>query len=332
MEEPATDDAHMWGMPLQPLGQAQRDPPPSFHVATSQDFAKSNGRRSVDNFVGVEDKLDLDILKSSLSEFEQHKKVEAARARREGHLQQKVCQASVRNTSTAHKTFEVLQQQWAEGVTRDEYANLLRHKHDEALMLKRVQRGLLQHLREGQLNQGVAARERIQETKKEAHWHFQSLQTLFDDRVRTLRGQELELRVSQEEDVGSYRRLHDQLRQFDLLKQRKILDDNKKMLQQKRLYSAQMRQESHQQLLSYLAAGEAWEHSLRASWPPPPTPSSATRALRGGSPSPLLPRRRQVYAPKARTNLNRSGGKKHARPKSATTSHQHRSAINPSSR
>eukprot|EP00603_Paraphysomonas_imperforata_P003198 CAMPEP_0114445204 /NCGR_PEP_ID=MMETSP0103-20121206/18498_1 /TAXON_ID=37642 ORGANISM="Paraphysomonas imperforata, Strain PA2" /NCGR_SAMPLE_ID=MMETSP0103 /ASSEMBLY_ACC=CAM_ASM_000201 /LENGTH=458 /DNA_ID=CAMNT_0001616799 /DNA_START=134 /DNA_END=1507 /DNA_ORIENTATION=- len=264
LEEPATDDAHMWGMPLvagahlgPPEVHAHHDEPPPFNVATSPDFGRQT-RRSSSGYVGMEDKLDMENLKSSLSEFEQHKKVEAARQRRESHLQNKVCQASIRNTSTAKKTFEVFQQQWVEDNTRDEYANLLRRKHSEQVMLRKVQKGILKHLREGQLDQSLEARERIQEIKKEARWHFQSLQNLFDDRVKTLRSQEMDLRQSQEEDVGSYKRLHDQLRQFNALKQKKALQDNKIMLQQKRLYSAQMRQDSHQQLLSYLAAGEAW--------------------------------------------------------------------------
>lgn len=332
LEEPATDDAHMWGMPLlagttqadsQYLhNQHQRhhhhhhqiDDPPPFNVATSQDFAKGS-RRSSSAYTGMDDRLDMENLKSSLSEFEQHKKVEAARLRRESHLQKKVCQVSMRNTTTAQKTFEVLQQQWVEDNTRDEYASLLRRKHSEHVMLRKVQKGILRHMRDGQLDQSQEARERIQEIKKEARWHFQSLQNLFDDRVKSLRSQEMDLRVSQEEDVGSYKHLHDQLRQLNILKQKKTLQDNKEMLQQKRLYSSQMRQDTHQQLLSYLAAGDAWEDSLRASWPPPPASVGITfRAANTSATRHSIPAR-HVHSPKGKTHINKT--KKNARPRSA---------------
>ena len=349
--DPAADDVHRWGMPL--LGGAplsggvehwhhhdnehdHEDPPPPFHVATSQDFPRTHtetgaarGRRG--SGVGMEDKLDLEQLKSSLSEFEQFQKVDAARQRRESHLKQKVCQASLRNTNSAQKSFQVFQQQWVEDNAHDEYAGLLRRKQNEHVMLRRVQKGILKHMHDGQLDQSMEARERIQQIKKEARWHFQSLQNLFDDRVKTLRGQEMDLRMSQDQDVGNYKRVHDQLRQFNVLKQKKMLQDNKQMLQQKRLYSAQMRQDTHQQLLSYLATGEAWEDSLRASWPPASTssaamdfrtsmkPSSKPAIVKGGKPQ---RHHHSVYSPKAKTHFNKK--KTVTRPKSAPLHQQHR--------
>lgn len=362
-EEPATDETHRWGFlggdhidaegdegEIKKERREGYEPPPSFNMATSHDFSRNkttrgSGRRrgserGEEVYMGMEDNLDLDQLKSSLSEFEQYKKVEAARLRRESHLKQKVCQVSMRNTNSAEKSFQVFQKQWVDDNARDEYASLLRRKHEEHVMLRKVQKGILKHMREGQLDQSEEARARIQEIKKEARWHFQSLQTLFDDRVRTLRAQEMDLRTSQDQDVGNYKRVHDQLRQFNLLKQKKMLSDNKKMLQQKRLYSAQMRQDTHQQLLSYLATGEAWENTLRASWPPAPAsaaPLNFHTLANSSRPTPNSPPGKSsirtghrqkayrpgvsVYSPKAKTHVNNK--KTAGRPKSAPQK-QHR--------
>ena len=154
--------------------------------------------------------LDLAMLKSSISEFEQHKKVEAARRRREQHLKNKVTHASVLNARSVQKTYKAMQRHWEEDNVRDEYAALLQRQHDEHMMLRKVQRGILKHMREGQLEQTSEAREKIRDIRKEAKWHFQSLQNLFDDRVKMLRRQEMDLRESQEEDVGKYRHLQDE--------------------------------------------------------------------------------------------------------------------------
>ena len=333
-DEPATDDAHLWEMPF--LGaQFGR------HYIGGDDSVERNEMRKSfdgplqdvtpgqahslwrsDHHGGFEDELDIANLRSSLKEFEQHKKIEAARKRREDHLKKKVCQANIRNANSAHKSFQAFRQICEEDDRREDYADMLRRKHHEHVMLRNVQKGLIKHMRDGQLAQSVEAKERMQEVRKEARWHFQSLQNLFDDRVKALRKQEVYLRSTQDRDVKSYKVVHDELCRVNSLKHKEALRNNKNAIKQKRLYSSQARRNTHQQLLSYLAVGESWENSLRSSWPPLPlaTSSLTAQSEHNYPESHNIKEKRFVYSPKAKTHTSKK--KSLVRPKSAPVKYQ----------
>jgi hypothetical protein len=84
------------------------------------------------------DELDLGNLRHSLSEFEQYKKVEAARKRRDIHLRLKSYHSLHRNQRDLQVTCATLQKQWTEDVSRQKYSAMLRKSDADSILLRKV--------------------------------------------------------------------------------------------------------------------------------------------------------------------------------------------------
>jgi hypothetical protein len=84
------------------------------------------------------DELDIGNLRHSLSEYEQYRKVEAARKRRDVHLRIKSYQSLHRNQKNLEVTCAALQRQWTEDVSREKYSALLRKSDADSVLLRKV--------------------------------------------------------------------------------------------------------------------------------------------------------------------------------------------------
>ena len=97
--------------------------------------------------------INVGALRHSLGEFEQHKKMETARQRREHHLRMKVNQSIIRNQRKTDKTCKILEQQWSEDVRRANYSQMLRTSHEENVMLRKIQNGMIRQMCKDQVTQ-----------------------------------------------------------------------------------------------------------------------------------------------------------------------------------
>lgn len=84
------------------------------------------------------DELDIGNLRHSLSEYEQYRKVEAARKRRDIHLRMKTYQSLHRNQRNLEVTCAALQKQWTEDVSREQYSAMLRKSDADSVLLRKV--------------------------------------------------------------------------------------------------------------------------------------------------------------------------------------------------
>lgn len=90
--------------------------------------------------------INVGALRHSLSEFEQNKKIESARQRREHHLRMRVNQSIIRNQKSLDKTCKIFQKQWVEDTQRTEYAQMMKISDEENLMLRKIQSGLIKQM------------------------------------------------------------------------------------------------------------------------------------------------------------------------------------------
>jgi hypothetical protein len=90
--------------------------------------------------------IDVGALRHSLSEFEQNKKIESARQRRDHHIRMRVNQSIIRNQKSVDKTCKIFQKQWTEEIQRTEYSQMMKTTHEENMMLRKIQLGLIKQM------------------------------------------------------------------------------------------------------------------------------------------------------------------------------------------
>ncbi len=84
------------------------------------------------------DELDIGTLRHSLAEYEQYRRVEAARRRRDIHLRVKSYHSLHRNQKSLEVSCIALQKQWTEEVEREKYSALLKRSDADSVMLRKV--------------------------------------------------------------------------------------------------------------------------------------------------------------------------------------------------
>jgi len=253
----------------------------------------------------IEEGIDIGELRRSLSEFEQYKRIETARQRRENQLRMRASQASVRNQKNMEKSCQALQQQWLNENHRAECSELIRRSHEEDVMLRKIQNGLLKQMRMSVVDQNQEMKSKMKDIKQATKSHFQSLQRLFDDRVNMLRESEKEMKASSSTEMNSYRRLTLDLKNANRKKLREMARTQESILKQKREHAMFLRKGSHHQLVEMLSLEGDWADSLRT--------GSFRSTSRSGART-----RKTKYNRQSGVRANNSNGSGRRRPQSAS--------------
>eukprot|EP00596_Hydrurales_sp_CCMP1899_P007199 CAMPEP_0119038906 /NCGR_PEP_ID=MMETSP1177-20130426/8086_1 /TAXON_ID=2985 /ORGANISM="Ochromonas sp, Strain CCMP1899" /LENGTH=374 /DNA_ID=CAMNT_0007002075 /DNA_START=380 /DNA_END=1501 /DNA_ORIENTATION=- len=194
------------------------------------------------------------LFKSSQNGFEQEERMEAARRRRA--TMQKIRENSsvTANKRRAEISNKALQRRWVEDTKRGNDAFHMRKENEEAVMLRKMYRGLLSKMHEWGSEEQNELRQKVTEMKNEASWHIKSLQALFEDRVTLLREQA----AGKDDKVLSEQRHMGMELKKSLNEQRDVaLNDQKSVIMQKRQYQMMRRREGQKTLLSFIAV-EKW--------------------------------------------------------------------------
>jgi hypothetical protein len=115
--------------------------------------------------------------------------MEAARRRRATMQKIRENNSVTANKRRADISNKALQRRWVEDTKRGNDAFHMRKENEEAVMLRKMYRGLLSKMHEWGSEEQNELRQKVTEMKNEASWHIKSLQALFEDRVALLREQ-----------------------------------------------------------------------------------------------------------------------------------------------
>jgi hypothetical protein len=219
----------------------------------------SSSRAAVRKVVAAEAQ---NFIRSSSAVLALEKKMEAARRRREllRKSRESTCLANNRRRSDVSN--RVLQGRWIEDNSREEDAHQLRKSNEEHVMLRKIYRGLLNKMHEWRHDQHLEDRNKVKLMREEAKRHIQSLQGLFEDRLKLLKEQESQSRNEQSISVKTQRRMTTDLQKSWKYKQNRKIFDQKNVINQRRQHELLMRREAHKNLLALLAT-EKWQDSLR---------------------------------------------------------------------
>ena len=201
-----------------------------------------------------------EFLKSSRIRFQQEAKLDAARKRRVQHLKVKENRSKQANQRRSNTSIKALQTKWIDETRRGEKAHQLRQQNEEHVMLRKMYRGLLKKMHEWKADENKEVRRKDNETRDEARWHLDSLQSLYDDRLQMLRDQIARKDLSV---VKAQRQMVHELRKSFKDQQKAALMDLKEVVEHKRQHELMRRREAQKNLLA-LVSVEKWDQMLRS--------------------------------------------------------------------
>jgi hypothetical protein len=204
------------------------------------------------------------VLRSSEIMLAQQQRLEAARRRREGAMNNRSNHFGYRNREKEHVSNKALQARFLEESSREEDAFNLRRSNEEHVMLRKIYKGLLSKMHEWRADKHEEVRDRVNTMRDEAKTHIKALQTLFEDRVKVLRESELEARHEDHLVIKAHRRMGTDMQRSWAMKQRRTIATRKDQVSQARDHELLIRREAHKNLLALLSS-EKWSDSLRQS-------------------------------------------------------------------
>jgi hypothetical protein len=204
------------------------------------------------------------ILRSSEVMLAQQQRLEAARRRREDMLKSREIQFGDYNKRKEGVSYSAMQKRFLVDSNNEKKAFYLRRSNEEHVMLRKIYKGLLNKMHEWRVDKHEEMRSRVSSMREEARRHIQSLQALFEDRVRVLREQENDVRSEDSDVLKAQRILRADLQRIWAKKQNNAMTIKKSRVAQVRDRELLLRKEAHKNLLSLLAT-EEWTDSLRQS-------------------------------------------------------------------
>lgn len=203
------------------------------------------------------------LLLTTEVQIQQSERTEAARIRRESHMHVRESQCGTANRKSEEVAKMMRQKRWIEDCIRAADAYKLRQNNEEHTMLRQIYRGLLQKLFVWRRTERQEARENVTRMRDEAKSYIQSLQVLFEDRVKLLKEQNSSRRHGHDVHERAQRSMGTKLKHAYANDHKSVLDSQATILAQKRQAQLLKEREGHRGLLSILAV-EKWEDSLRS--------------------------------------------------------------------
>ena len=129
-------------------------------------------------------------------------------------------------------------------------------------MLRKIYQGLLNKLHVWRRAERAEAREKVGRMRDEARGRIESLQNLFEDRIKLLAEQNKANSREEEQHRRAHHRMDTDLLRSYTGRQKRILEVHRNTLKQKRSNILLSRHESHKNLLALLCV-EDWSTTLR---------------------------------------------------------------------
>lgn len=208
-------------------------------------------------------------LRRSLAKMEKlmqiETKLEAARVRRSNTLHMKESTVRAANQRHGEVSREALQRKWVEEEERARQAFLLKQSSDDQVALRKVYRGLLQRIARWRWEEQREEKEKQTLVAGQAAQTLQSLQILFDERMRVLADHSRQLREVQHtasSGVKGEREMAEALARSVAARNLHLLSRERARLQQERQRELLRRKEAHDHLLALLPIAD-WQSMLR---------------------------------------------------------------------
>jgi len=215
------------------------------------------------------------LMLSTEVQLQQEQRIEEARFRREKARQVREGKLGQANRRRIEISEKVQQARWIEDSMRASDSHKKRQSSEEQTMLRQIYRGLLSKLHAWRREERQEARERVGRMRDEAKDHIESLQVLFEDRVRLLQEESNKARKAEEDHARAHKRMGTDLLHSYSGRQKRLLETQRGLLAQRRQQQLLKRREAHKNLLALLNA-ESWSETLRND-----TESNFIRSMRG---------------------------------------------------
>ena len=196
------------------------------------------------------------------AQIHQSGRIEAARRRRDQARSNIERKLNAENRRKANVSMKVQQRRWLEEAIRQSDSFELRQSSEEHAMLRKIYQGLLNKLHVWRRAERAEARETVGRMRDEARGRIESLQNLFEDRIRLLAEQNRTNSREEEQHRRAHRRMDTDLLRSYTGRQKRILEIHRNALKQKRSHTLLSRHESHKNLLALLCV-EDWSTTLR---------------------------------------------------------------------
>lgn len=203
------------------------------------------------------------LLLTTEVQIQQSERTEAARVRRETQLSARESRCGAANRKTEEVARMMRQKRWIEECIRSADSYKLRQNNEEHTMLRKIYRGLMQKLHSWRRAERQEAKENVSRMRDEAKSYIQSLQVLFEDRVRLLKEQTHIRKRDNGVHEHAQRSMGAKLKHAYANDHKAVLESQTSVLTQKRQAQLLKEREGHRSLLSILAV-EKWEDSLRS--------------------------------------------------------------------
>jgi hypothetical protein len=196
------------------------------------------------------------------AQIHQSGRIEAARRRRDQARSNIERKLNAENRRKANVSMKVQQRRWLEEAIRQSDSFELRQSSEEHAMLRKIYQGLLNKLHVWRRAERAEAREKVGRMRDEARGRIESLQNLFEDRIKLLAEQNKSNSREEEQHRRAHRRMDTDLLRSYTGRQKRILEIHRNTLKQKRSNTLLSRHESHKNLLALLCV-EDWSTTLR---------------------------------------------------------------------
>jgi hypothetical protein len=215
-----------------------------------------------DDVITEDPYLNNDFVKKSVKLFELERKQVSAEKRRSRIRKVRQTMFTASNQRKAAVSQSTLQARKTEELRKLEKSYLLRKSTDEHVMLRNVYKGLLKKMHVWKAEDLRDSKEKLKQLQSDAEAHRKSIDNLFQDRMKILKEQELELTTRNDTVVKSQRKMLQDLLVSQKQQQDKMMQEKLNELDHRRVRWTHFRKEAHEDLIAVLSV-EKWSESLR---------------------------------------------------------------------
>lgn len=191
----------------------------------------------------------------------QESKLEDAKSRREWLQRLAVRKCGVRNRRKEEVSMRAWQRRWLQDLEGEERSFQLRRSLEDTVVLQKIYKAHLRRLNEWRIEEQKQVRDSIEQVQRDNRLHIESLQKLFEDRMRLLSEGGRRLSGGANKMLGESREKARLLRQSFLAGKEKAVKVSQEDARQDRQRQLHLRRDAHKALLSVLSS-EDWMETL----------------------------------------------------------------------
>lgn len=203
-----------------------------------------------------------DILRRSQTNFELERKLEEAASRRSRLRKIRESTYATSNQRKLERSRSALHRKSVDDLRKVEKSYLLKKSSEEHVMLRKVYSGLVKRMHGWKSEDLADAKERRKMEAKEALEHRQSIDNLFQERLRMVKEQAESIEGRDDHLLRSQRKMLSEVLRSQRERQERMMRDSLEQLAHRRERSSVLRREAHEDLLAVLSVS-SWKDMLR---------------------------------------------------------------------